>query len=229
MHFGVVSLVGADKARSPAFTEIISQATDAISHTRSQPCVDIQATRQGPVHAWQALATYDKYLYIWFWLCWNSNTSWMTSSLMVLRGLWSGTEAEPSLQAWDEAGVWTPNLWKAWMYTTKITEHLPEPEMGYHRTRNSSCLSNGFWVNTGTWMPANQLLSQPHTMVDESGTLFMIYTTLIVFHLTAEKLDSDCESNDVWPKSYHCSETIIHDVFGGCYQKRFCNVLLFTV
>ena len=39
--------------------EIISQATDAISHTRSQPCVDIQATGQGPVHAWQARATYD--------------------------------------------------------------------------------------------------------------------------------------------------------------------------
>ena len=39
--------------------EIISQATDAISHTRSQPCLDIQATGQGPVHAWQARATYD--------------------------------------------------------------------------------------------------------------------------------------------------------------------------
>ena len=39
--------------------EIISQATEAISHTISQPCVDIQTTGQGPVHAWQARATYD--------------------------------------------------------------------------------------------------------------------------------------------------------------------------
>ena len=48
----------ANLALSISVLEIILQATDAISHTRLQPCVDIQATGQGPVHARQAQATY---------------------------------------------------------------------------------------------------------------------------------------------------------------------------